>query len=132
MCNPPDDEIGPARPAGFFRLLWDRLFGRPAGPPAPPAEPEPEPSPEADARLEAFLDQRARSRGIPMCAKCGSRRDADGGVLHRRWCGSCDLEWIEDTICWPLAARMGRKAARELLKAVVRGELRLSDRKSAL
>jgi hypothetical protein len=127
----PDDEID-ARPPGFFGRLWDRLCGRPAEPPAPPPVEPAGPTEEADARLAAYLDQRARARGIPMCAKCGSRRDADGGVLHRKQCGPCSLEWLEDTIAWPLVARMGRKKARELLKAVVKGELRLCDRKTAL
>jgi hypothetical protein len=124
MCNPPDDLIGPARP-GWIRAAWDRLCGRhpePGPPPAPPVRPGPDAGQVLD--LEEWQHQRDRQRGMPMCEKCGCRRDADGGVLHRKQCGSCSLEWLEDTIAWPLVARMGRRGARRALKRLVQGELR--------
>jgi hypothetical protein len=126
------DELEPARPAGFFRRLWDRLTDRQPEPTGPPPAEAPILSPAAIDNIEAWQQERDRQSGRPMCAKCGSRRDVDGGVLHRRWCQSCDTDWLEDTIAWPLVARMGRKKARELLLAVVRGELRLCDRKTAI
>ena len=122
---------GPPTPAGI-RAAWDRLCGRPEPdpPPATPARPEL----TAD-ELEAYerLDgQHDRRRGMPMCERCGSRRGEDDSTLHRRWCESCDQQWIEEEVCTPLVARMGRRKARQLLKACVKGELRLSDRKVAL
>lgn len=128
-----DDEIETGRP-GLIRALWDWMTGRtpPAAAAEPPDEPDPELSRAALDELAVATRIRNCRAGMPMCERCGSRRGEDDSTMHRRWCESCDLTWIEEEICYPLVARMGRRKARELLKACVRGELRLSDRKCAL
>lgn len=110
MCERLSDD---GRRGGWLRAAWGRLRGRPA-----PAAPGPVDWSEAE---RSWL--RRRDEGLPRCERCGSLRSEDDATMHRRWCGNCDLQWIEEQICAPLVARLGRRGARKALRALVRGEI---------
>jgi hypothetical protein len=101
MCTTPQDP-------GVIRSLWRRLCGRPDPIPTRPAGSEPT----------------IVVSSLPRCERCGAYRSEDDAACHRRWCGPCDLQWLEEQIAWPLVARMGRRGARKALKSLVRGEIR--------
>jgi hypothetical protein len=127
MCTTTDEIGAAARPAGFFRSAWAWLRGRTDPGPTRRADPEPDivmPDIEDAAAVARWLRQKDRQSGKPMCERCGSLRSEDDAIMHRRWCGSCDTEWVEESILSPLVARMGRRGARRALKALARGEIR--------
>jgi len=100
---------------GAIRAALAWLMGRATPPPAPAA---------ADHIAEERAWLRRQADNMPKCERCGSLRSEDDATMHRRWCGNCDLLWLEEQICAPLVARLGRRGARRALRALVRGEIR--------
>jgi hypothetical protein len=107
----------------WFRGAAREEEGCGPGPDDDPAMPDV----KSPAAFAAWLRDRDARRddaaGRPRCRECGAVRKEDDGVMHRHLCSSCDLQWIEDSICWPLIARLGRKGARKALLSLVRAEI---------
>jgi hypothetical protein len=116
MCSDIDGRPGPIRAA----VDWIR--GR--HPTTEGLDPE---DPDGPAAFKAWIRERDHTRderaGRPRCEQCGAVRTEDDGIVHRRWCATCDLRWIEDIIVFPLVCRLGRKRARAALIALVKGEI---------
>jgi hypothetical protein len=113
-----------ATPSAARRSIWDRIFG--TGPAA--AEPGPPDNvillpdvEDLDAMREWLRDQ--VTAGKATCRKCraviGDEPGESCGLLHRRWCYSCDATWIETTVLHPLADRVGPRTARRALRRLV-------------
>lgn len=85
--------------------------------------PAPEPVETPSQEIRAWFIARESARAL-RCERCGGiRGDEDEATMHRRWCSTCDLSWVEGAILAPLVARLGRRGARKALKALVRGEI---------
>lgn len=102
-------------------LRW--LLGAEEEAPEPAGKPGPVDDLAADRE---WFRERAKAN-LPRCEECGGVRTDAEAIMHRRWCSSCDMQWVEDWILYPLIARLGRKGARRALTALVRGEIGLPD-----
>jgi hypothetical protein len=80
----------------------------------PATEARPLPSVKA---MPAIVRREYERTGAPLCRKCHhGRSGADGGLLQRRLCYSCDARVIERIICRLIERKGHRKALRALRK----------------